>query len=100
MKKIIIFISTIYFSLNFIMAIYFCSEEFKTFKCIAPDEPHEYIGVRIKSFINPDTERCIRRGFTLQSAQTIPIIITAGMPISIFKYYKNKQLYNPANYDY
>ncbi len=87
MKKLLITTTIIYFSIGFIMAVGSWNRDLKTFDCLAPNEPHGYVGIGTSSFNNPDPEHCIRRGFTIRSITSAATVVAIGTPIIIARIY-------------
>ena len=57
----------------------------QSFDCVAPGQPHGYIGVFTNSFENPDPKRCARRGLGLDSALSLPVFLAFGTPLLVAK---------------
>jgi len=76
MKRFILTATILYLSFGFIFALYAYSHDLRTFKC-------GDVTMGTKSFKNPDSERCVRRGTELSSIATIPFFTAFGVPILI-----------------
>ncbi len=81
--RFIIIAVVIYLSLGFVFAAYVYYQDLRTFKCDDPNIAHGYITTGTGLFKNPDPERCVRRGFELNSIATIPLFTAIGVPILI-----------------
>ncbi len=81
MRKFIIVILCVYFSLGFILAMYSYNDSIKTFDCVYP-EYMKYQNVGMGGFyINPNPEFCTRRGFTVQGISMVPFLTVFGVPL-------------------
>jgi len=88
-KKFVIIVAGIYFSLGFVMASYFYIKELQTFDCFDPNT-QQSIGGGGEFFTNPNPELCTRRGFTLQSGINFATLTVLGVPLATAKYYYTK----------
>ena len=74
-----------YFLVGFLYAAWLYSLDLRTFVCEEPDAPHGYVTIWSDSYRNPGPETCARRGFSLASIVSVPIMTIVGVPVMIVR---------------
>ena len=77
MKKLFTGIVVLYFLFGFSIAMSSYIQDLKTFDCVDEQGAHGTGGF----FTNPNPDQCIRRGFTLKSILTIPLLTILSVPM-------------------
>ncbi|MEO1081176.1 MAG: hypothetical protein AAFY29_16575 [Pseudomonadota bacterium] len=85
MKRKVITALLIYMLPGLFLGAHSWISNLQSFDCVAPGQPHGYIGVFTNSFENPDPQRCARRGLGWESAVTLPFFLAFGTPLLVAK---------------
>jgi len=85
MKRSVGLLATAYLLVGFVYAVWLYSRDLRTFVCEEPDSPHGYVTIWTDSYKNPGPETCSRRGFTLASIISIPVVTVVGVPFLIVR---------------
>lgn len=88
MKRFIIIIVAVYFSIGFAFALSAYSIELRIFECVDQGAPNGYITMLTERFENPFPSRCSRRGFKTAYLSQIPLL-TVVEPLLISERYLN-----------
>lgn len=81
MKRAATFFVSAYLLIGLSLAIRTYSHDLRTFRCESLDAPHGYVTIGTSSYVNPDPERCFRRGAEADSVLSVPFLTVFGAPI-------------------
>ena len=84
-KKQILILAFLYFTPGFLLGVTHFTKNLKTFDCKDRSTPHGYYMISTHSFVNPNPQKCTRRGLKAQYLLPVSILTLVGTPLIIVK---------------
>lgn len=86
MKRFIVIIAVLYFSIGLVFALSAYSIELRIFECVDQGAPNGYITILTQRFENRFPSKCSRRGFKPAYLSQIPVRTVVGPVLFLGRY--------------